>query len=141
MVIVDLPFPPSANRLTRHAVRGGRRVSYTAPDYVAWKEHAGWMFNAQRKNAGTPITGAFTYHLILDETQWPKASDGDNRCKAALDFLEDAGLIPNDKYAVGGSWSWGPVKGARITAHPVNHARIKVKSTDTSRGRGLKTSP
>lgn len=96
------------------------------------------MFRAQQKYAGTPIKGAFTYHLILDETRWPKASDGDNRCKAPLDFLQEVGLIENDKYAAGGSWSWGPVKGARITAHPVEHARIKVKSTATSSGPKLK---
>lgn len=138
MVVLDLPFPPSANRLTRHGVRNGKRVSYTNPDYASWKEEAGWMFKAQRKNAGTPIKGAFTYHLVLDETRWPKASDGDNRCKAPLDFLQDVGLIENDKLAVGGSWSWGPVKGARITAHPTQHPRIKAKSTATSSGQKSK---
>lgn len=140
MVVLDLPFPPSANRLTRHGVRGNKLMSYSDPDYTAWKAEAHGMLDAQKRNVGTPIRGAFTYHLVLDETRWPQASDGDNRQKAVLDFLQDAKLIENDKYAVGGSWSWGPIKGARITAHPVEHARIRVKPIATSRGRASKIS-
>lgn len=127
MVVLDIPFPPSANRLTRHGVRNGKRVSYTNPDYASWRKEAEGMYWQQKRNAGRPIKGAFTYHLVLDERRWPKASDGDNRQKAALDFLQAVGLIQDDKYAAGGSWSWGPVTGARITAYPVEHARIKVK--------------
>lgn len=134
MVVLDLPFPPSANRLTRHGVQRGKLVSYSDAAYTSWRNEANGMFLRQRKSAGTPVDGAFTYHLVLDEKRWPKASDGDNRQKAVLDFLQAVGLIEDDKYAAGGGWSWGPVDGARVTVHPVNHARIKVKSTATSSG-------
>ena len=127
MVVIDIPFPPSANRLTRHGVRGGKLVSYTNQDYASWQKLAEDMFWQQKRLAGSPIDGAFTYHITLDEMRWPKASDGDNRAKAPLDFLQDMGLIVNDKYAAGGSWSWGPVEGARVSVHPVTHPRIKVK--------------
>jgi Holliday junction resolvase RusA-like endonuclease len=132
MVVLDLPFPPSANRLTRHAAKSGKLLSYTDPDYRSWKADAYGEYLRQKKNAGSPVKGAFTYHLILDETRWPKASDGDNRGKAVLDFIQSVGLIENDKYAASGGWSWGPVTGARITVHPIDHARIKVSSTATS---------
>lgn len=126
MVFLELPFPPSANRLTRHGVRGGKLVSYTNPDYASWRKEAEGMFWQQKRDAGTPIDGAFTYHLTLDETRWPKASDGDNRAKAPLDFLQAMGLIKNDKYAASGTWSWGPVSGCTISATPITHPRIKV---------------
>lgn len=134
MVVLDLPFPPSANRLTRHSAKRGKLMSYSDPDYTSWKSDAYANYLRQKKNAGSPVKGAFTYHLVLDETRWPRASDGDNRQKAPLDFLQSVGLIENDKYAVSGSWSWGPVQGARITVHPTTHARIKVKSIGTSNG-------
>lgn len=132
MVVIELPFPPSANRLTRHSAKGGKLMSYSASDYTSWKADAYVAYLRQKKVMGTPIKGAFSYHITLDETRWPRASDGDNRGKAILDFLQSVGVIENDKYAVGGGWSWGPVKGCQVTAQQVTHPRIKVSSTDTS---------
>jgi Holliday junction resolvase RusA-like endonuclease len=126
VVTLFLPFPPSANRLTRHGVRGGKLMSYTNPEYASWQSDAADMYWEQKRTAGRPIEGAFSYHITLDERRWPKASDGDNRGKAPLDFLQDMGLIVNDKYAAAGSWSWGPVDGCQIRAHPITHPRIKV---------------
>ncbi len=121
MVVIDLPFPISANRMWR---RSGSRI-HISKEYAAWKSEADAMFMQQKRAAGKPIKGAFTYHIALDGTRWPKASDGDNRGKCLLDFLQRVGLIENDKYAASGTWSWAPVKGCTVAVRPVEHARIK----------------
>lgn len=125
-MVLDLPFPPSANLLTRHAVRGGRLVSYTNPAYASWRAEAAAMY-AQQKSDIHPAPGAFSYHITLDEARWPRSGDGDNRGKAVLDFLQSAEIIANDKYAVGGSWAWGPVEGCRVQIWPATHARIRIR--------------
>lgn len=140
MVVLDLPFPPSANRLTRHTARGGKLGSYPDPDYEAWKDEAGKEYLRQKEFAGEPIKGFFSYHISLDKTRWPKASDGDNRGKAVLDFLQSVGLIENDKYAVAGSWSWGPVNGCLVKVHPVTNTELERGRSATSNGRKSKAS-
>lgn len=138
MVVLDLPFPPSANRLTRHGVRGGKLLSYTNPDYASWRKEAEGMFLQQKKTCGTPIKGFFTYHIALDKTRWPKASDGDNRAKAVLDFLQAMELIEDDKFAVSGTWSWAPVKGCMVQVHA--SANSELERTATSSGQKSKAS-
>jgi len=136
MIAIDLPFPPSTNRLTRHAAKGGKLLSYTNPDYVSWRKEAEGMFMQQKRSCGEPIKGFFSYHIALDKTRWPKARDGDNRGKAVLDFLEAMGLIEDDKFAVGGSWSWAPVSGCFVQAHPVSKSELERR--DTSPGKKSK---
>jgi Holliday junction resolvase RusA-like endonuclease len=138
VVILDLPFPPSANRLTRHGVRGGKLSSYTNPDYVAWRTEAEGMFMQQKKGCGTPIKGFFTYHIALDKTRWPKASDGDNRAKAVLDFLQAMGLIEDDKFAVSGTWSWAPVKGCLVQVHASLNSELERAPSAIASGRKSK---
>ena len=138
MIAIYLPFPPSANRLTRHGTRGGKLMSYSDPAYTSWKADAYCEYLRQKKTAGEPIKGFFSYHIALDKTRWPKASDGDNRGKAVLDFLQSVGLIENDKYAVGGTWSWAPVKGCFVQAHRVTESELA--RSDTSSGRKSKAS-
>lgn len=106
MVTLTLPFPPSANRLWRT----GKGRTYLDPKYKDWKDEAFACYLQQKRAAGQPIKGHFTYHLTLDEKKRKVARDGDNRNKAALDFLQSVGLIEDDKLADGGSWSWGPVE-------------------------------
>lgn len=136
MVILDLPFPPSANRLTRHSAKGGKLLSYTNPDYASWRKEAEGMFLQQKKYCGTPIKGFFSYQIALDKTRWPMARDGDNRSKAVLDFLQAMGLIEDDKFAVAGSWSWAPVSGCFVQAHAVTKSELE--SPATSHGKKSK---
>lgn len=137
MVVLDLPFPPSANRLTRHAAtKTGKLLSYTNPDYDSWKVEAEGMYQQQKRSCGGPIKGFFSYHIALDKTRWPKASDGDNRSKAVLDFLQAMELIEDDKFAVSGSWSWAPVNGCLVQVHPVSQSELE--RTATQRGKKSK---
>lgn len=106
MVTLTLPFPPSQNRIWRLS---GTRV-HRSNEYNTWEVEAAAAYFAQRKDAGDPILGHFTYHIVLDEKRRKIARDGDNRQKAVLDFLQHAGLIKDDRFADAGSWSWGPIE-------------------------------
>lgn len=106
MPVLTLPFPPSANRIWR--VSNGR--THRSADYVKWEKKAEASFTNQKNHCGTPVSGGFVYHILLDETRRAVARDGDNRQKAVLDFLQHVGLIDDDKFANGGSWSWGPTE-------------------------------
>lgn len=115
MVTLTLPFPVSVNRIWRQ----GKGNTYLSPQYKAWKDEAYVAYIQQRKTVGTPVDGNFTYHIILDEKRRKQARDGDNRGKVILDFLQDVGLIVDDKLADAGSWSWGPVDGCMVRVHKV----------------------
>lgn len=120
MVTLSLPFPPSAN----HLWRTGKGRTYLSPHYRAWKDDALVAYLQQKKDAGSPITGSFTYHITLDEKKRKQARDGDNRGKCVLDFLQSVGLIEDDKHADAGSWSWGPIEPG--TCFVRLHAKVSV---------------
>jgi len=81
------------------------------------------MYMMQRPPTIKPVPGPFTYHLILNEKMRHGNSDGDNRGKYVLDFVQRVGLIENDKLAEGGSWSWGVCEfGALLSVRPVESA-------------------
>lgn len=110
-IYLALPFPPSTNDLLQIG-RGrghGKPVVFRSTSKNAFLKEADAMFLQQKRQlAGLRISGPFTYHLTLSEKLRTASMDGDNREKAALDFLQRVNLIDNDKYAQGGSWAWGP---------------------------------
>ncbi len=100
--VINLPFPPSIN----DANHFGRGRVYSSPAKLAFIKDADGMFWFQKHLK--PVRGPFTYHITLNKEQRNPLSDGDNRGKYVLDYLQRVGLIDNDKLADGGSWSWGP---------------------------------
>jgi Holliday junction resolvase RusA-like endonuclease len=115
MVTVSLPFPISQNRIWR---RSGNRI-HISKEYADWKAQADGMFLQQRKDCGDPIDGHFTYHFVFAEQERKGRRDGDNLQKCVLDWCQRAGLIKDDKYCDGGSWSWGPVDGVFVRLYKV----------------------
>jgi len=90
MIILNLPFPPSVNTYYRrgaHATymsKQGREYKAKVADYIV--------------ESGTPKLGAA--RLALDIVLWPKDKrkyDIDNRIKALLDSLQDAGVFDDDE--------------------------------------------
>jgi crossover junction endodeoxyribonuclease RusA len=90
MIIFTLPFPPSVNTYYRrgaHATymsKQGREYKCKVADYIA--------------ESGTPKLG--TARLRLEIVLWPKDKrkfDIDNRIKALLDSLQDAGVFDDDE--------------------------------------------
>ena len=126
--ILDLPMPPSLNSVARigKSRATGKAFVFSDRRKMTFFREAEVCFLKQKRYV-TRIEGHFTYHLTLNEMQRHGNADGDNRQKYVLDFLQRVGVIANDKYADGGSWSWGPCEhGCRISISPsqprdVNH--------------------
>jgi crossover junction endodeoxyribonuclease RusA len=114
---IDLPFPPSTNRLWR--ISGRRLVN--SVQYELWKSAANAEFYVQFAKKRPQRLGKFTVSIILDQSKRGR-SDGDNRLKALLDFLQRAGLVANDSGCDRGEWSWGTAPaGCRIVLEGEPH--------------------
>jgi Holliday junction resolvase RusA-like endonuclease len=117
VITLHLPFPPTSNHTNGIGRRkDGTPYVYSNKSLKQFQADAKVMYLQQRKSCGTPIEGHFTYHIVLDQSRRAVARDGQNREKYVLDFLQDVGLIKNDKLADGGSWSWGPIDGCLVRA-------------------------
>ena len=90
MIVLNLPFPPSVNTYYRrgaHATymsKQGREYKKAVAEYIA--------------ESNTPKLGAA--RLSLEIVLWPKDKrkyDIDNRIKALLDSLQDAGVFDDDE--------------------------------------------
>lgn len=119
-IVLHLPFPPSlnhANSIGKNK-RTGKMQVYPSRDKEKFFRDADGLFLTQKRGLER-VSGPFTYHLILNEDMRHGNSDGDNRGKYCLDYLQRVGLIDNDKLAAGGSWSWGPCEfGAMLSVYP-----------------------
>jgi hypothetical protein len=120
MIVLHLPFPPSVNEANKFSKRG----YYPSNAKRDFKRDADALFLTQKRAlSGQKVEGPFTYHLILNIAQRGPLADGDNRIKYPLDVAQRYGLIDNDKFAEGGSWSWGEcLHGAMLSIHPVASA-------------------
>lgn len=91
---VTLPLPPSANRLFKRVLNraSGRRP--LTEEYSRWRDAAGLMANRaglERLPAKRPV--AVSIAMNVD-----RRSDVDNRCKATLDLLQAARILPDDRW-------------------------------------------
>lgn len=112
-IVIDLPMPPSVNRIWR--VNPRTKKPYRNPAYLRWIKEAGGLYMAQRAGKGwRMIEGAYEMTITLDRTK-TKGGDIDNRIKAIADFAQKAGIIANDKNCIRLSIAWGEADlGARI---------------------------
>ena len=95
MIVLDLPLPPSANRIWRY-VPGSTRTVLTEA-YQEWKRAADQFALAQLGAGREPIAGPFAVTITLDRERH-KRGDPDNRIKPALDYLQRSGVVANDKH-------------------------------------------
>jgi Holliday junction resolvase RusA-like endonuclease len=126
-IAIDLPIPTSTNRLYERTRKGGVRRSAA---YVAWLEEADATVMATRQYPRRKIQGAFEFELLLSADH---RGDGDNFCKAALDWLQSRDVIRNDSDCRRGSWAWvSPEQapcGARVilrSIHDVTLDRVRL---------------
>ena len=111
MITVDLPYPPSANRLWR-AVRGRQIKS---------AEYRSWLLEAQAAITLARVVGSMPggYHLAILATRPDRrARDIDNLIKPISDAIAAAGLVLNDSAAESVFAIWKPsepLKGGAIT--------------------------
>lgn len=104
---LDLPFPPSVNRLWRSA----RGKVFRSDRYRIWMQAAGNQLKAQRPGR---IKGDFTIHIILGRPD-RRLRDSDNYAKAILDLLQAHGVIENDHGQVDTRITWSDtIDGAHV---------------------------
>lgn len=88
MIVLDLPFPPSANNM--HTVVRGRKIASKA--YRGWKDEAAWaarLAKAERLSGLVEVT----IELVAPDR---RRRDCDNAIKPVLDALVSAHLIDGD---------------------------------------------
>jgi|KBSMisStandDraft_5_1062788.scaffolds.fasta_scaffold65100_1 crossover junction endodeoxyribonuclease RusA len=87
-IIVDLPWPPSLNRIWRS--KG--KVVYRDPKYVRWIDQAGWLAKLGKHQQ---VRGEFSATIVLNPPNKRKI-DVDNRVKVLLDLAQRVGLVEDD---------------------------------------------
>jgi Holliday junction resolvase RusA-like endonuclease len=113
-ITIDLPFPPSTNKLWRYAKVGASFRVHNSPAYEAWIKNCDAYFYTQFSKQPQALEN-FTVRIVLD-SRLRGRSDGDNRIKAVLDYCQRCGLIANDRGCDAGSWEWGEAEiGCRVT--------------------------
>lgn len=111
-IVLDLPLPPSVNRIWRANKAGPKRVS-VSPEYASWKRSADALSLATAQFRGLKtIVGTFEARIVIQRTR----GDLDNRVKGILDYLQSRGVIADDKYCERITVEWGDAPaGARVT--------------------------
>lgn len=113
-IAVDLPLPPSVNRIWR-ATRAGKHKVSRSPQYRAWINQADKLALALAALRGIKmIRGRFAAIITLPLDQRlianPDADppfDIDNRSKGVLDWAQSRGLIANDRRCMTLTIRWG----------------------------------
>jgi Holliday junction resolvase RusA-like endonuclease len=98
-ITLDLPMPPSVNRIWRKRRWGMMR----SEEYLTWMEEADVLVLSARAYPKHKIGGAYEMDLLLNVTH---RGDGDNRIKAVGDWLESRDIVRNDVDCRKGSWEW-----------------------------------
>ncbi len=126
MITLDLPLPPSVNRLWRN----GNGKTFRSKEYKLWISQADALFLQQKSRLPKMLCGRFTSILRLVPSS-NRAMDCDNRIKAALDFCVRVGLIEDDKFHDGGWYGWvipeAAPYGCRLTLLPSRRGQSVVK--------------
>ena len=112
MITLDLPIPPSANRIWM----SGSARTVLSDAYKDWKRAAD-QFALAQLGAGhrEPISGPFCVTITLDRKRNGRG-DPDNRIKPTLDYLQRAGVVANDKHLERLTLQYGEApEGMRLT--------------------------
>lgn len=111
-IVLDLPAPPSVNRLWRVA----KSSVIKSTTYNRWVKSADDMLMELGQLRGVkPIAGKFTALIIVKRSN----KDLDNHSKAVLDFLQSRCFVVNDKLCEELILRWGDAPtGCRVTVKP-----------------------
>jgi len=98
-IVLDLPMPTSTNRLYGR----GRKGVHRSAEYVRWMEEADMAVMADKAYPRRKIAGPFGVVIMLSREH---RGDGDNRIKAAMDWLQSRDIVRNDSDCQNGLWMW-----------------------------------
>ena len=97
-ITLDLPFPPSTNRIWRQAplvaASRPRGREYRSKEYTDWLNAADMYVISTRQFPKQKIHGPFG--CLIDLNRKRGRGDGDNRIKALLDWCQSREIIRND---------------------------------------------
>jgi len=106
-IAIDLPFPPSVNRVWRSRRLNGRVIVHRSTTYTKWMKQAHLEWMAQKPpGLFKTIDQGFKYTLILSRPD-RRRRDSRNYDKAVLDWAQHAGLIKDDSLALDSRIRWG----------------------------------
>jgi Holliday junction resolvase RusA-like endonuclease len=116
-IVIDLPFPPSGNRIWR-VRKAGKNLVSISPEYANWRRQADLltisMGSCKRVKR---IAGPFEAGIVLQR----RRGDLDNRIKGVLDWAQSRLLIADDKFCEKLTVEWGDAPhGCRLTMHALN---------------------
>lgn len=122
-VTLDLPYPPSVNRIWKHASTAMTKGKvYLAPSYVKWRKAAEKQLFVTPGWSTRRIVGAFAATIALAPPVKHPRGDLDNRIKAVLDFLQQSSIVKNDRDCEALSVFWASQEaaplGCRVTVTP-----------------------
>jgi Holliday junction resolvase RusA-like endonuclease len=110
---LDLPIPPSVNRLWRH----GKGNTYRTPEYDQWRHDAGWTLKAQKPPA---FQGWVSLKIAAGIPERPR--DLDNIAKALFDLLVEHRVIDDDANVASFRLRWDRTV-------PTGRVRVEVRSS------------
>lgn len=113
-VTFTIPCPPSVNQIFRN-VKGKGRVKTEA--YANWRAYA---VTSIRNQHVAPIRGRVI--ILFGVERASAAADIDNRIKAMLDAIVEAGVIEDDRFVTGLAAAWLPATNGL--------AHVQIMSTD-----------
>lgn len=109
VVLTLLSPPPSLNNSTYNVPGKGRRKTRA---YKDWRRDAAWQLKLQKP---PHFTERVSVTIILPMNT---RGDADNRIKAVLDSLQEAGVVKNDKQCFPTLVDRGDVELTTITIEP-----------------------
>jgi Holliday junction resolvase RusA-like endonuclease len=121
-IVIDLPFPPSVNRIWRGVRRDNGRSVMLSPEYRKWKDEADALAMLRRAcRDGNRVVGPFEAAILLNMEAG--RGDIDNRIKAVLDWLQSRRVIENDSLCMELSIKWALPEqapdGCRVTVKEI----------------------
>jgi Holliday junction resolvase RusA-like endonuclease len=111
-VVLDLPFPPSANAIWRNVK--GRTLK--SERYRQWSTVAGRELKAQ---SPSKVRGPYEIDLTF-EVRDARRRDLGNLEKAVSDLLQEHGVIEDDCFAQDIRLRWGAAKGVHVVVREVS---------------------
>lgn len=105
-IVLDLPYPPSVNKIWRSSAALSANRVHLSPSYVKWKNEADGLLMTTPGWQRMRLSGPFTIEIDLcPPTKYPRG-DLDNRIKATLDYLERVNVIVNDRLCLRLTAQW-----------------------------------
>jgi Holliday junction resolvase RusA-like endonuclease len=120
-ITLDLPLPPSLNKIWRPAIIRGKPALVKRTEYEKWIEAATLLVRSQARGKGwMKITGPFMVISRMSPNGRGQKDLDNYTMKAILDLCQRTGVIENDKSNKAGGCLWGEAPlGIRVTLVPV----------------------